>query len=54
MKETKIISDKFIDLSSYITKERDSYSNANPYPHIVIKDFFNEEFLNEIEKDNNQ
>ena len=50
MKETKIISDKFIDLSSYITRERDSYSNANPYPHIVIKDFFNEDFLNEILK----
>ena len=50
MKETKIISDKFLDLSSYITRERDSYSNANPYPHIVIKDFFNEDFLNEILK----
>ena len=50
MKETKIISDKFLDLSSYITKERDSYSNAKPYPHIVIKDFFNEDFLNEILK----
>ena len=50
MKETKIISDKFLDLSSYITRERDSYSNANPYPHIVIKDFFNEDFLDEILK----
>ena len=50
MKETKIISDKFLDLSSYITRERDSYSNAKPYPHIVIKDFFNEDFLNEILK----
>ncbi len=50
MKETKIISDKFLDLSSYITRERDSYLNANPYPHIVIKDFFNEDFLDEILK----
>tara|TARA_A100001011_G_scaffold397069_1_gene496924 strand:+ start:40 stop:894 length:855 start_codon:yes stop_codon:yes gene_type:complete len=48
MSETKIISDKFKDLSSYIDNERDNYLNAKPYPHTVIKDFFDETFLNEI------
>ncbi len=24
------------------------YQSANPFPHIVIDDFFNEDFLNEI------
>ena len=48
MRETKIISDKFKDLSSYIDNEKDNYLNAKPYPHTVIKNFFDENFLNEI------
>ena len=50
MRETKIISEKFKDLNSYINNEKDNYSNAKPYPHTVIKDFFDETFLNEILK----
>jgi len=48
MIETKILSDKFRDLNSLIKDEKYNYSNANPYPHIVLKNFFDEKFLDEI------
>jgi len=48
MNEMKILSDKFKDLDSLIKAEQHNYATANPYPHIVLEDFFNEDFLNEI------
>ncbi len=48
MKELKIISDKYKNFDNYIEKESHNYSKAKPYPHIVINDFFDDSFLNEI------
>ena len=48
MNKVKILSDKFRNLDSFINQEKQNYSKASPYPHIVIKDFFDEQFLNEI------
>ena len=48
MNKIKILSDKFRNLDSFINQEKQNYSKASPYPHIVIKDFFDEQFLNEI------
>ena len=48
MNEIKIISDKYKNLNNFIKEEKDNYSKASPYPHIVIKDFFDENFLNEV------
>ena len=48
MNKVKILSDKFRNLDSFINQEKKNYSKASPYPHIVIKDFFDEQFLNEI------
>ena len=48
MKELKIISDKYKNFDNYIEKERHNYLEAKPYPHIVINDFFDDSFLNEI------
>ena len=48
MNETKILSDRFTDLDNFIQGEKSNYSKASPYPHIVIKDFFDEKFLDEI------
>ena len=35
-------------MNNFIKEEKDNYSKASPYPHIVIKDFFDENFLNEV------
>ena len=48
MKEFKIISDKYKNFDNYIEKERLNYLKAKPYPHIVINNFFDDSFLNEI------
>ena len=48
MNEIKILSDRFRSLDSLINGEKQNYSKASPYPHIVIKDFFDEKFLNEV------
>jgi len=43
-----ILSDKFKDLNQIATKEKENYINASPYPHIILKNFFNEDFLNNV------
>ena len=48
MNEIKILSDKFKDLDSFVIEEKQNYSKASPYPHIVIKDFFDKKFLDEV------
>ncbi|RPH01120.1 MAG: 2OG-Fe(II) oxygenase [Candidatus Pelagibacter sp. TMED153] len=48
MNEIKILSDKFKDLDSFVIEEKQNYSKASPYPHIVIKDFFDKNFLDEV------
>ena len=48
MNKIKILSDKFSNLDSFINEKKQNYLKASPYPHIVIKNFFDEKFLNEI------
>ena len=44
----KILSKNFSDLSSYALKKRHLYKRGKPYPHIVIKNFFDKKFLSQI------
>ena len=39
---------KNIDLSKISLSLNKKYINANPFPHVVIDDFFDSNFLNEI------
>ena len=48
MNKIKILSDKFSNLDSFINEKKQNYLKASPYPHIVIKNFFDEKFLSEI------
>ena len=43
-----IISNKFRNLDKVSLREQSNYLNATPYPHIVLENFFNEDFLNKI------
>jgi Rps23 Pro-64 3,4-dihydroxylase Tpa1-like proline 4-hydroxylase len=44
----KILSKSFYNLNLYAFKNKIKYINSKPYPHIVIKNFFNSNFLNEV------
>ena len=46
MKE--LLNEKYHDLDKFIKDNKDNYINANPFPNIVIDDFFCEEFLNDV------
>ena len=48
MNKIKILSDKFKDLDTFVVEEKQNYSKASPYPHIVIEDFFDKKFLDEV------
>jgi len=37
-----------INLAALAKEKKDAYQNAEPFPNIVLHDFFNEEILNEI------
>ena len=50
MKE-KITVKTLNDLKSYGRKNRSKYINSKPYPHIVIKNFFNKDFLSKVLKE---
>ena len=43
-----ILSQEFKDLSQIALNERENYKNASPYPHIVFKNIFNHNFLNDV------
>ena len=43
-----IISKKFSNLNLYAVKNKKLYLKSKPYPHIVIKNFFNNKFLNTV------
>ena len=49
-----MIDDKFIlsnnsgNLDQIASQEKSNYQNAFPYPHITLKKFFKEEFLNSV------
>ena len=44
----KILSKNFYDLRNYALKKREIYQKGKPYPHIVIKNFFDKNFLSQI------
>ena len=52
-----MIDDKFIlsnnsgNLDQIASQEKSNYQNAFPYPHIILKKFFKEEFLNSVLKE---
>ena len=43
-----ILSQGFKDLNQVALNERENYKNASPYPHIVFKNIFNHNFLNDV------
>ena len=45
------LSEQYKDLNNFISKEKDNYQNAKPFPHIVINNFFDQKYLNEVLKD---
>ena len=44
----KILSKNFYDLESYIRKKKYTYHSGKPYPHIVIKNYFDQNFLSKV------
>lgn len=48
MEIENIINDKLKDVEKFIFQNRERFVNANPFPFIIIDDFFSKEFLNEV------
>ena len=48
MEIENIINDKLKDVEKFIFQNREKFVNANPFPFIIIDDFFSKEFLNEV------
>ena len=44
----KIVSKQFRNLNLYAQKKQNSYKESKPYPHIVVKNFFKTEFLDNV------
>mgnify|MGYP006115113811 FL=1 len=47
----KITSKTQKDLINLANRNKIKYKNSEPYPHIVLKNFFNKDFLNEVLKE---
>ena len=48
MEIENIINDKLKDVEKFIFQNKERFINANPFPFIIIDDFFSKEFLNEV------
>jgi len=48
MEIENIINDKLKDVENFIFQNKEKFENANPFPFIIIEDFFSNEFLNEV------
>ena len=48
MEIENIINDKLKDFEKFILQNKERFVNANPFPFIIIDDFFSKEFLNEV------
>ena len=48
MEIEKIINNKFKNVESLISENRERFVSASPFPFIIIKDFFSEQFLDEV------
>ena len=46
--ETEIIAEKYKDLKKVSLDNKNNYLNANPYPHIILNNFFKDSFLNKV------
>ena len=44
----ELLNEKYHDLDKFIKDNKNNYINANPFPNIVIDDFFDEKFLNDV------
>ena len=44
----ELLNEKYSDLDKFIKDNKSNYINASPFPNIVIDDFFNKEFLNDV------
>ena len=41
----KITSSKFKDLKLFAKKNKNKYLKSKPFPHIIVKNFFDKKFL---------
>ena len=48
MEIENIINDKLKDVEKFIFQNKERFLNANPFPFIIIDDFFSKEFLNDV------
>ena len=44
----KILNQEYINLENIASNLKDKYNSNKPFPHIVLDDFFNNDFLNNI------
>ena len=50
MIDLNILSKHYKDLNFIAEKKKDEYLNANPFPNIVLENFYDNDFLKEIVK----
>ena len=48
METENIINDKLKDVEKFVFQNKERFLNANPFPFIIIDDFFSKEFLNDV------
>ena len=48
MEIKKIINNKLKNIENFINENKEKFERGDPFPYIIIEDFFNEEFLNEV------
>ena len=51
MFDKTIVSEKYISIDSTVDENKNDYLKNEPFPNIVLDNFFNENFLNEVLKD---
>jgi len=45
---TNYLSDQYKDLDGFISKEKNNYINADPFPHTVLNNFFNTNMIEQL------
>ena len=48
MFDKNIVSEKYRDFNLISKEKKNDYLNANPFPSIILDDFFNDTFLNKV------
>ena len=48
---TKIISERFKKLNNFAIDKKQTYLKSKPYPHLVVKNFFDKKFLSNVLKE---